>query len=100
MHPDWPESIRDQCLAADVPFHFKQNGEWTSEKPDVVRELAVVASDETFHLNTTAWNGRTGEDSESGDVYVYRIGKKAAGRLLDGREWNEFPVGSLQMHPK
>jgi hypothetical protein len=20
-----------------------------------------------------------------------RVGKKAAGRLLDGREWNEFP---------
>lgn len=28
MHPDWARSIRDQCKAAGVPFHFKQWGEW------------------------------------------------------------------------
>lgn len=26
MEPDWVRSIRDQCLAADVAFHFKQWG--------------------------------------------------------------------------
>ena len=28
MHPDWARSLRDQCAAADVPFFFKQWGEW------------------------------------------------------------------------
>lgn len=28
MHPDWVRSLRDQCAAAGVPFHFKQWGEW------------------------------------------------------------------------
>lgn len=26
--PDWFRSLRNQCFAADVPFHFKQWGEW------------------------------------------------------------------------
>jgi protein gp37 len=45
--------IRDQCVAAGVPFHFKQ---WGEHGADLVR-----------------------------------IGKKKAGRILDGREWDEFP---------
>jgi len=28
MHPDWVRSIRDQCKAYNVPFFFKQWGEW------------------------------------------------------------------------
>jgi len=26
MHPDWARSLRDQCVSAGVPFHFKQWG--------------------------------------------------------------------------
>jgi len=26
MHPDWARSLRDQCVSAAVPFHFKQWG--------------------------------------------------------------------------
>jgi protein gp37 len=26
MHPDWARGVREQCLAADVPFFFKQVG--------------------------------------------------------------------------
>src|SRR6185437_3945123 len=28
MHPEWARSVRDQCVAAGVPFFFKQWGEW------------------------------------------------------------------------
>jgi protein gp37 len=31
MKPEWARSIRDQCLAADVPFFFKQWGEWSPD---------------------------------------------------------------------
>jgi len=48
MHPAWALDIRDQCLAAGVPFFFKQ------------------------------WGG---------------VRKKTAGRLLEGRTWEELPAG-------
>lgn len=72
MHPDWARSLRDQCQAAGVPFFFKQWGEWIHPHP---KEL---------HLSPaplTEWEGLT----------IQRVGKKAAGRLLDGRTWDEFP---------
>lgn len=65
MHPDWPRSIRDHCLAAQVPFFFKGWGEW--------------------------------EPGEAGSV---RVGKKTAGRLLDGIEWrqvSEVPKETCQI---
>ena len=31
MHPDWARSLRDQCISANVPFFFKQHGEWLHE---------------------------------------------------------------------
>jgi protein gp37 len=67
MHPQWARSLRDQCQAANVPFFFKQWGEWAS----------ICAG-----LNDSAdWEGMT----------LKRVGKARAGRLLDGKEWNEFP---------
>ena len=50
MQPDWARSIRDQCIAANVPFFFKQ------------------------------W------------------GKKNAGRILDGKIWNQYPEVKNENH--
>ncbi len=72
MHPDWVRSIRDQCVASGTPLHFKQWGEW-------------VPGDHPAH--GTHWQ-YVGEDKFA----MKRVGKKAAGRLLDGREWNEYPL--------
>ncbi|ALG06831.1 DUF5131 family protein [Kibdelosporangium phytohabitans] len=36
MHPNWARGIRDQCVTAGIPFHFKQWGEW-GPAPWVVR---------------------------------------------------------------
>ncbi|MFG1304210.1 DUF5131 family protein [Xanthobacter autotrophicus] len=36
-HPDWFRSLRDQCAAAGVPFHFKQWGEWGMPSADLGR---------------------------------------------------------------
>lgn len=79
MHPDWARSLRDQCATAGVPFLFKQWGEW---KPAKLRgehpgcDEALVALN-GCQIDVHAW--------------MYRVGKKAAGRLLDGCEHNEFP---------
>ena len=73
MHPDWVRSIRDQCQEAGVPFFFKQWGEW---------ELAPWAFGDPSPLNKTiVYDGKIFE----------KTGKKEAGRLLAGREWNERP---------
>lgn len=76
MHPDWARSLRDQCAAAGVPFFFKQHGEWLSAEqvpatpieapPDRVRALDL-------------------------ETAVARVGRRVAGRLLDGVEHNGFP---------
>lgn len=70
MHPDWARSLRNQCQAAGVAFHFKQWGEFGPvEKPPY--PITQIGWDEVIGLG--------------------KIGKKAAGRVLDGREWNEMP---------
>lgn len=80
MHPDWPRSLRDQCAAAGVPFFFKQWGEWSPG-------YAEHGNDLGYDAICTAHQHEWPEGHSS-----FRVGKKAAGRLLDGREWNEVPA--------
>ncbi len=82
-HPDWARSIRDQCQTAGVAFFFKQWGEY-GPSPD-----AGLPD----HLPDSAGYYFDGPHPPG---KVWRFGKKAAGRLLDGREWNEFPKGESQ----
>ena len=64
MNVSWARAVRDQCVAAGVPLHFKQ---WGTFGP------------------------REGSDQ------LVRLGKKNAGRVLDGRTWDELPdlVGGI-----
>jgi protein gp37 len=55
--PEWFRSLRDQCEAAGVPFHFKQWGEFGADQ--------------------------------------VRVGKKNAGRLLDGMTHDGLPIVSV-----
>jgi protein gp37 len=86
MHLQWAQSIRDQCQSAGVPFLFKQWGSWVplaqDFETDNIIELAKVKD------NVWQW-GNHGFPEPSLSI---RVGKKVAGRLLDGREWNEFPA--------
>jgi len=87
MHPDWARGLRDQCKAAGVPFFFKQWGEWVGlefKKNQV--DFDCAAGDVAAGCCLT--------EIEFGGVDFVRPGKKKAGRLLDGREWNEFPETS------
>lgn len=75
MHPYWVRSIRDCCQAAGIPFFFKQWGEWAQcDDPQEVLRLRNRA----FEILP-------------GHLCFKRVGKKAAGCLLDGRTWDEFP---------
>ncbi len=82
MHPDWVRSLRDQCQAAEVPFFFKQWGEWAIHSDRLGGGL-FLKPDGTLGCQGDWWDGRA--------QAICKVGKKKAGRLLDGREWNEVP---------
>ena len=91
MHPQWARDMRDQCQTAGVPFFFKQWGEWlpiaTPRISGVVRETLIIDGSGKTRLCT--WNDVM---STVGDLWaVERVGKRAAGRLLDGQEWRQMP---------
>lgn len=73
MHEPWARALRNQCAAADVPFFFKQWGEYVPEDEAYDRDLKVIESG-------PASNG------------FYRVGKHLAGSLLSGVEHKSFPV--------
>lgn len=84
MHPDWARELRDQCQVANIPFFFKSWGQFVPEShwrqltmKQRNRKGAVYSfQDKRFPL----------------DQRMYSVGKKAAGRLLDGVEHNAMPV--------
>lgn len=75
-NPEWFEALRDQCRAHSVAFHFKQWGNWSP----------VTAGQVNGHRS------RLLQSSEGEPIQLVNIGKKAAGRRLDGREWDQMPV--------
>ncbi len=68
MHPDWARRLRDQCTAVGVPYLFKQWGEY---RPGGIYTTDVA--------DLPGWPA------------MRRVGKKAAGRELDGRTWDQYP---------
>lgn len=93
MHPDWPRSLRDQCVAAGVPFFFKQWGEWCPP-PDGLEyntRDGRAGNPPAYCVGTDGQYGCFKETSGVNPVAMVRLGKHRTGRLLDGRVWNEFP---------
>ncbi len=101
-HPDWVRSLRDQCKAADTPFFFKSWGEWCPAEMEIEGYLQMQNED-TF-LDRNDYNVYDFTDPrihvwEKGltplempyCVASIRLDKKRAGRLLDGRTWDEYP---------
>lgn len=111
MHPDWARSLRDQCAAAGVPFFLKQWGEWApicaidadaldgalyhpaparypeaSRRPRVPTMVMHATGEEFGGLEPRAFAVGTGA------MTMFKIGKKRAGRLLDGRVYDELPA--------
>lgn len=109
MHPDWARRLRNQCTAASIPFLFKQWGTWGVEAPlddkgsilNTRRGMGVTVADDgtVYQPGDLAYpdGPRYGEavranHSRAHLTAMYRLGKKAAGRELDGREHNAFPA--------
>ena len=97
MHPDWARSLRNQCDCAKVPFFFKQWGEWLpwsqfgdADIPDSCEqtryETVEFQCGKFENIGRPIWC-----DDIDDNLTLGRVGKKAAGRVLDGRTWSEFP---------
>lgn len=90
-HPDWFRRLRDQCGAAGVPFFFKQWG-----------AFAPAPEGATHPLECDPVPGSTGvirTRRASDGTLMQRVGKKSAGRLLDGREHNDMPSLATEARP-
>lgn len=98
MHPDWARQLRDQCRVMDVAFLFKQWGQWVPS--------AGGSRDQWLRPDTGAmapWQAGTisqGRPSSEA-IPMRRVGKRVAGRLLDGRTWDQFPThaGTVALDP-
>lgn len=82
MHPDWARQIRDDCAAAGVPFFFKQWGDWFPYgERDADGDVNVVDKGERPGLFHEWSNGG----------FSVRLGKRIAGRFLDGVTHDAMP---------
>lgn len=93
MHPDWARSILDQCEAAGTPALFKQWGEWSPG--DNLGDEVDGAKFGCFN-DAGIWVPRpTWEFANQGRRIMFKVGKKAAGRMIDGRTLDGFPEALL-----
>jgi protein gp37 len=76
MHPEWLTSLRDQCVDAEIKFHFKQYGNWREVSP----------------RNVNGYETKTIFLSNGQRILIANMGKKAAGRKLQGQTWDQFPT--------
>jgi protein gp37 len=115
MHPEWARSLRDQCAEAGVPFLFKQWGEWHTNAFIASTGEPVFRQFDSFQQwvnKAQTWvqggicldcdgrelkNGgdmmRARDDGKFPVTIMHRVGKKAAGRLLDGALHDGYPHG-------
>jgi len=90
IHPDWIKLLRDQCKEAGVPFFFKQWGEWY---PNQIVAGGDLGGDMRKGLVTQICFNRENDGHFcKGDMHMRKVGKKEAGRLLDGKTYDEYPV--------
>jgi protein gp37 len=105
-NPEWYRSLRDQCAANSIPYHHKQNGEWVSYD-----QIGASGWDYTSTRNDKRYGVLTyGDWDERFDMFgsrefetqypwtdsdanpcMVKVGKRIAGRKLDGREHNDRP---------
>lgn len=109
-HIDWERSIRNQCAAADVAYFRKQIGEWKAvcemsqeeidacyhpapeSAPDATRRAKVRSI--VMHRDGAVFDNPIASgafEGGKGAMTMFRVGRRRAGHLLDGKAHHEFP---------
>lgn len=101
MHPDWVRNIRKQCQKQDVPFFFKQWGEWIPSEQalrlSTFKRMGILSKDgslsyKTYPSEVKKWTEQTKDPIKHiPGVFVLKVGKTNSGAILDGKEYKEFP---------
>lgn len=91
MHPDWARATRDFCEKNNIPFFFKQWGQWATWD-----EVSRAPNPHSFEVIEFTREGyRLNDDQElddaDGDVRLYKAGKHTTGRSLDGKTYDAHP---------
>src|SRR5215216_200816 len=73
MHPDWVTGLLHQCKDFEIPFHFKQWGQWSPAQDHGAAGARLV------------------ELANERPVEMIRSSKRLAGRILEGTTWNGVP---------
>lgn len=101
MHPNWARLLRDQCGSYGISFLWKQWGEFAPSAPRDTGMMAVCEfcgwSGEISQKAIAEHRNRARGGCNGSTVAMYRVGKHAAGRLLDGREWSEMPRSAFSV---
>jgi protein gp37 len=104
MHPAWARGARDACVAAGIPYFFKQWGDWLGVDGIAVEDRTEFRPSLSLRnlRELRRWDGdnrwRCADDDETAASFLRPgtfsapMGKKAAGSTLDGREWTEVPA--------
>jgi protein gp37 len=91
MHPTWVRDIHIDCAGAGVKFFFTQ---WGDHVPAAGRVLSEVVGAEKIGLRPDGTLLGLHDSIKADTAVLIRVGKQAAGRKLDGHEWNEMPADS------
>lgn len=112
MHPDWVRSVRDQCASANVPFFFKQWGEWQSYWFNMTsKEVCFKMYSSYLQFTQKDWVNKgdacisldgklckTGGDMQQAQYPVaimQRLGRKNTGNMIDGVRHQNWPKINL-----
>lgn len=89
MHPDWVRNIQKQCQEQNVPFFFKQWGEYRPIKNSIeyenTNEVVWITKDNRIAVC------KTNRVPMTMAAAMIRVGKSKSGAILDGKEYKEFP---------
>jgi protein gp37 len=99
----WARATRSFCAANAIAYFHKQNGEWI-DADAWLRHLTNFGEFQAYGLDYDPHRPLTFEEAAqlakgagyrfehlSSGATMLRVGKSRAGRLLDGREHNDFP---------
>ncbi|MBB2698912.1 UNVERIFIED_ORG: protein gp37 [Rhizobium esperanzae] len=91
MHPHWVYALRDQCVAAEVPFLFKQWGNWIVASAENGHHDSSMVTNDAIWLDVDGRQAKPSCDGMREPIGMFRVTKSRAGRKLSGVEHNGYP---------